>query len=184
MPVVLHIITGPARDLFTLNDPETEVPLAPALTFELFNEIQPVLAGDFVFGGVFDRFPELIVALGEYEVSWLPYYTWRMSQLETDFLPLIGYEMPKLSAIDYLLGRVYYGLVDDPLVELVTSQFGSRAKLMWGSDFPHVRSTFPRTHEILEDTLGGLPNELQQEIAGRTAAELFHIALPTTPHVV
>jgi predicted TIM-barrel fold metal-dependent hydrolase len=178
VPVVLHIITGQVRDLFTLTDHETEVPCAPALTVELFNEAQPILAGDFILGGILDRFPQLNVALGEYEVSWLPYFAFRLEQMEKDFLPVLGFNSVPSSAIDLLLDRVYYGLVDDPLVKIVTDQYGERAKLMWGSDFPHVRSTFPNTHEILGSMLGDLPKAHQQQITALNAAELFGIDVP------
>ena len=71
MPVMLHIVTGQVRDLYTLQTP-AERELIPRLSLELFQEGGLVLANEFIFGGVLDRFPKLQLILGEFEISWLP----------------------------------------------------------------------------------------------------------------
>ena len=45
---------------------------------------------------------------------------------------------------------------------------------MWGSDYPHGESTFPRSREIVEHILEGVPEEEKAKIAGRNTARLFH----------
>lgn len=47
--------------------------------------------------------------------------------------------------------------------------------LMWGSDFPHIESTFPRTREILGEILEGVPEGEQQRIVGGNAALLYRL---------
>ena len=51
MPVMLHIVTGQVRDLYTLQTP-AERELIPRLSLELFQEGGLVLANEFIFGGV------------------------------------------------------------------------------------------------------------------------------------
>ena len=46
--------------------------------------------------------------------------------------------------------------------------------LMWGSDYPHAESTWPRSQEILEHILRGVPEDEAEKIAGGNAAELYH----------
>ena len=44
---------------------------------------------------------------------------------------------------------------------------------MWGSDYPHAESTFPKSREILESILEGVPLEEKAPIVGATAAQLY-----------
>ena len=46
--------------------------------------------------------------------------------------------------------------------------------LLWGSDYPHAESTFPRSRAIVERILEGVPNEEQALIAGGNTARLYH----------
>ena len=39
-------------------------------------------------------------------------------------------------------------------------------RLMWGSDYPHSESTFPRSREVLSEILEGVPMEEQASIVG------------------
>ena len=45
--------------------------------------------------------------------------------------------------------------------------------LLWGSDYPHAESTFPRSREILGQILEGVPEEEQAKIAGKNTAKLY-----------
>ena len=69
-PVTLHILTG--RVLSPLTQTDTQTPLErganPHRMLELFGEIQTVLANDFIFGGILDRFPQLNVVSSEFEL--------------------------------------------------------------------------------------------------------------------
>ena len=47
--------------------------------------------------------------------------------------------------------------------------------LMWGSDYPHAESTFPRSREILETILEGVPEEEKAKIVGGNVARLYNI---------
>jgi predicted TIM-barrel fold metal-dependent hydrolase len=46
--------------------------------------------------------------------------------------------------------------------------------LLWGSDYPHAESTFPKSREIVERLLKGVPAEEQAMIAGGNAARVYH----------
>ena len=46
--------------------------------------------------------------------------------------------------------------------------------MMWGSDYPHSESTFPKSREILAHILAGVPEDEQAKIVGEDAARLYH----------
>jgi Amidohydrolase len=45
--------------------------------------------------------------------------------------------------------------------------------LVWGSDYPHTESTFPRSRTILERILEGVPREEPRQITRQNAARLY-----------
>ena len=75
VPITLHILTGRVLDALILartgQTPE-ETAANPGLWIDLFVEIQTVLANDFIYGGILDRFPNLKILCSEFEVSWIP----------------------------------------------------------------------------------------------------------------
>src|SRR5262245_11877237 len=48
--------------------------------------------------------------------------------------------------------------------------------LLWGSDYPHAESTFPRSRAIVDRILQGVPEAEQAQIAGGNTARLYHFA--------
>ena len=49
--------------------------------------------------------------------------------------------------------------------------------MMFGSDYPHVEGTWPRTYDWVRATLGGIPEDEQRLILGANAARLYDFDL-------
>jgi predicted TIM-barrel fold metal-dependent hydrolase len=45
--------------------------------------------------------------------------------------------------------------------------------MMWGSDYPHSESTFPRSRQTLAGILAGVPEDEQAKIAGGNTARVY-----------
>src|SRR5262249_36539889 len=45
--------------------------------------------------------------------------------------------------------------------------------MMWGSDYPHRESTFPRSRKILAEILGGVPDDEQAKTVGGNPARVY-----------
>src|SRR5215475_9755259 len=45
--------------------------------------------------------------------------------------------------------------------------------LLWGSDYPHVEATFPRSHQIIEEVLKDCTEEEKAKIAGGNAVRIY-----------
>jgi predicted TIM-barrel fold metal-dependent hydrolase len=50
-------------------------------------------------------------------------------------------------------------------------------QLMWGSDYPHTESTYPRSQAVLEKILAGVSEEERQKITSSNVARLYQIDL-------
>jgi predicted TIM-barrel fold metal-dependent hydrolase len=50
--------------------------------------------------------------------------------------------------------------------------------LMWGSDYPHTESTFPRSRQILGEILRGLDDDDIRRVTASNAARLYSFDLP------
>ena len=46
--------------------------------------------------------------------------------------------------------------------------------LLWGSDYPHRESTFPKSRQVLEDILADCTEEEKAKIAGGNTARIYH----------
>jgi len=49
--------------------------------------------------------------------------------------------------------------------------------LLWGNDFPHSESTWPRSREFLATRLAGVPEEEVCKLTCDNAARIFHFSL-------
>ena len=174
-PITLHILTGRKLDPIASAHFQTaeEAGDNPALWVDLLNEIQLVLANDFIFGGILDRFPQLKVICSEFEVSWVPGFMARLDQTE-DVAPRLKIPTLKMKASDYMRERIWHGFIDDTAAGFAIPYVGT-SRVLWGSDFPHIRSMGLDAESTVYKLIADLsPNE-QQMVVGGNAAEVFRV---------
>jgi predicted TIM-barrel fold metal-dependent hydrolase len=128
-----------------------------------------------IYAGVFERYPELRVGAIEFEVSWAPYFLARLDNVYTE--RAVGRKLARFKGdmlpSDFFRRNVFISFQEDDLGIRLRSVIGVE-NLMWGSDYPHAESTFPRSREIVERILKDVPDEEQAMIAGANAARLYH----------
>jgi len=177
-PITLHILTGRVLAPLILVDTQTpqERGENPRGMLELFGEIQGVLANDFIFGGILDRFPKLNVVCSEFEVSWIPHFMWNIDQLQdpSGFGPRMRLPELKMKASDYMKTRIYHGLIDDAYGPSMLPLIGAD-RVLWGSDFPHIRSIGLEAQEHVSELFKGLPKQDQEKVLGENAAKVFKL---------
>ena len=128
---------------------------------------------DMIFSGVFDRHPRLRVAIVEFELSWAPYvlanadYTYRERHAEAAYRFKDG-RRPS----DFFRTNVALSFQEDAIGIRLRDVIGVDT-MMWGSDYPHSESTFPRSRQILDEILAGVPAEDRAKIVGENAARLY-----------
>jgi predicted TIM-barrel fold metal-dependent hydrolase len=128
---------------------------------------------DMIFSGVFERHPRLVVAVVEFELSWAPYlldsmdYTYRERQEEAIYRFKDG-----LRPRDFFHRNVVLSFQEDAIGIRLRDVIGVD-NLMWGSDYPHSESTFPRSRKILAEILAGVPEDEQARIVGGNTARVY-----------
>ena len=128
-----------------------------------------------IWSGVFERYPRLKVGVVEFEISWAPYFMNRMddryqakavgihgSRFKGDALPS-----------DFFRSNVFIGFQEEDLGIQLRHHIGVE-NLLWGSDYPHAESTFPKSREILERIFEGVPEDEKAKIVGENTAKLYH----------
>jgi predicted TIM-barrel fold metal-dependent hydrolase len=139
---------------------------------------------DMIFSGVFERHPALTLAIVEFELSWAPNilaamdYTYRERHGEAVYRFKAG-----MRPSDFFHRNVVLSFQEDAIGIRLRDVIGVD-NMMWGSDYPHSESTFPRSRQILEDILAGVPDDEGAKIAGANTARVyrFDVARLTREH--
>ena len=129
-----------------------------------------------IFSGVFERYPDLRVGSIEMELSWVPHFLDRLDYNYTQRPPNGDTYMFKEDALpsDYFHRNVFLSFQEDGQ-GIRDRQIIGVDKLMWGSDYPHFESTFPRSREIIEEILADCSDEEKAKIAGGNAARVYNL---------
>ncbi len=126
-----------------------------------------------MFGGVFERYPELKIALIEFEIGWVPYYLEQMDRNYSDlrYTQEIAFKNDMIPS-DFWRSNVLINFMEDR-IGLMHRDIIGIDNLMWGSDYPHRESTWPRSREVLAEILQDVPAEEQTKFVYSNAAKLF-----------
>ncbi|MEE9149546.1 MAG: amidohydrolase family protein [Candidatus Tectomicrobia bacterium] len=175
MPVAMHIATcrpGPDQ-LHGFQNIDT---LSPAFLANTDHWVRMSL-GDMIFSGVFERYARLMVGTVEQELSWIPHfldridYTYTQRARRAYWHRFEGDMLPS----DFFRQNVFCSFQED--VQGIRDRYViGLENLMWGSDYPHQESTFPKSREILEKILADVPEDEKAKIASDNVSRLYHIA--------
>ena len=128
-----------------------------------------------IFAGVFERYPRLKVGAVEFEISWAPYFMNRMDDFYKD--RAVGVQgirfKDEMLPSDFVRRNVFLGFQEEDLGIQLRHHIGVE-NLLWGSDYPHAESTFPKSREILERIFEGCSEEDKAKIAGENTAKLYN----------
>jgi predicted TIM-barrel fold metal-dependent hydrolase len=137
-----------------------------------------------IFGGVFNRFPDLRVYFAETMAGWVGYCyeelddTYRRIRYwaERDY----GMDPRQEPPSDVLRAHCLWGFLRDPFGVRHRHEAGVRS-MMWGSDFPHYVTDWPNSRRILDEMFVGVPDEERYQITCANAVEFFHLETADAP---
>lgn len=174
--------------------PEVSAPGAFQITsMELMAISRVSLISRLVFGGVFERFPDLNLVITERPGAWL-----RTAADEMDSLYYGGSISSPLDYLprppsDYIRTNVFVGAsFHAPFEAQAAVRDGYAANVCWGSDYPHTEGTFqypetwndePVSRLAWRNTYSGLPHNAIAGMLGENAVRAYGLdrgALATT----
>ena len=131
--------------------------------------------GYMIFSGVFERYPKLQVGSVEMELSWVPHFLDRIDYTYTQRSQELSQEWRfKDGALpsDFFHSNVFLGFQEDALGIRDRDIIGVD-QLLWGGDYPHQESTFPRSCQIIEEILVDCTEEEKAKIAAGNSARIY-----------
>ena len=133
--------------------------------------------GSIIFGGVFERYPKLQVGSVEMELSWAPHFLDRMDYTYTQRTQetSAGWRF-KNGALpsDFFHSNVFLGFQEDALGIRDRDIIGVD-NLLWGGDYPHQESTFPRSLQIIEEILADCTEEEKTKIVAGNCVRVYNL---------
>ena len=173
MPLGLHAGTnrpGPGQEFATIES-------VSAGFFANIDHWVRVSLSHIIFSGVFERYPKLQMGSVEMELSWVPHFLDRIDYTYTQRPHRQGWSRfttEEMLPSDYFHRNVFVGFQEDALGIRLRDIIGVD-NLLWGSDYPHAESTFPRTQQILDEILVDCTEDEKAKIAGGNAIRIYHL---------
>ncbi len=135
------------------------------------------IMGTLIFGGVFERYPELKVVCVEADAGWVPHYLYRMDHAYKRHRNWLapGITLSKLPS-EYFSENIYTTFQDDWVAFKSANDMNWR-RLLWANDFPHSDSTWPWSQEMLAEQTKSLTSEQTRAILCENVADLYDIDL-------
>ena len=172
MPISMHVATG--RRLLSAQPDQESTQRVSEAAFYLQDHFIRKSIGEMIFSGVFERHPELRIGSVEHEVCWVPFFLFQADYCYTD-RPLRGdwhRFAPGVLPSDFFKRNCFLSFQEDAVGIRVRDVCGE-GTLMWGSDYPHTESTFPRSREITGKILADVPAAEQRAILRDNVARLY-----------
>jgi predicted TIM-barrel fold metal-dependent hydrolase len=172
MPLSLHTLTGRTK---TAQQDESDIGELYARMVIRTQEAQHSICS-MIFGGVFERFPELKIVSAENDIAWVPHLLERADKYYRRFKQGYG-TLLSLKPSEYFRRQVFATFIDDPLGLKIYSFLGAD-NFMWSTDYPHQAATWPHTMEVLARDFAPLPEADRRKIVRENCARVYGFSLP------
>jgi len=124
--------------------------------------------------GVATRHPKLQFVVAEFNAGWIAHWLDRADQgLLREY---------RFKSQDYtgerpheIWLRQFHATIEDDRPAILTRELIGVDNLMWGSDYPHVDSTWPCSQAVLDEIFVAVPAEARQKITYENVKKLYHL---------
>jgi len=129
-----------------------------------------------IFSGVFERYPKLKIVSVEHGAGWAAHfqeqldYSYTQRRQRLDWFRFKGDALPS----DFFKSNVFVSFQEDSLAIRMRDVIGIDT-LMWGSDYPHIETTYPRSLPILGEMLNDLSTADQHKVVVGNAARAYPV---------
>lgn len=169
LPICLHIGSG-SKLITSSKDAPGSIEHVLAGTNSM------VAAADWIFSGLFERYPSLQVALSEGGAGWVPYFRERARVLYERRGAITGARSDPNELFDQ---HMYVCAVSEAFAASALEAIGVD-NMLWESDYPHDESWWPLSRAKFEQQMADVPDELAIKVASRNARRVFKLPAPAT----
>jgi predicted TIM-barrel fold metal-dependent hydrolase len=164
MPLCLHFGSG--------GPPPTapDGPFTAAIALYGLNSLMTTV--ELLNSRIFEKFPDLKVALSEGGIGWMPYvlertdYTWERHRYYTG---MANARKPSEIFRDHIFGCFISDNAGLHNLDLIGED-----NVMFEGDYPHSDSNWPHARKMLEESLAELPDDVARKISEGNARKLFN----------
>jgi predicted TIM-barrel fold metal-dependent hydrolase len=174
MPLSFHILTTGADDMTggKFRGPKMNSFLG------IIRGCQDII-GTLIFGGVFERHPDLRVVCVEADAGWVPHWMYRADHAYDRHRNWLSADADLTRRpSEYFRENVYVTFQDD-LVAFRVTDLLNHERLMWANDHPHSDSTWPESQAVIAEHTRNLSPTVRDDILWRNCARLY--GLDATP---
>jgi predicted TIM-barrel fold metal-dependent hydrolase len=125
-----------------------------------------------VWGGVFERHPELKMVFAEQGADWVPDTT---RILDNMYLHMFRHEQKRLSLkpSEYWQRQCYVEAMFLSRREARMRERIGVGNMLWGSDYPHYEGSWPRSKELIASALRDVAEDERRAILSENAAAVY-----------
>jgi predicted TIM-barrel fold metal-dependent hydrolase len=132
-----------------------------------------------IWGGVFERHPELHFSLTEARAGWVPEHFEYLDEIWKSKWMGFARDLIPLPPSEYWKRQCFVGASSmTPKEGRDREQIGLE-NIMWGADFPHVEGTWPHSRKWLSRSLLEVPEAERRMILGENAARAYRVDAAT-----
>lgn len=127
-----------------------------------------------IFGGVFDRFPDLRFGTIESGAGWLAFVGEYMDGIYDNQHHWLKLELA-MKPSEYLDRNVYASFIRDP-EGIRNRHLPGGCNIMWSTDYPHSETTWPESRAVMDWQFAGLSEEEIRPIVRDNARRFYGLA--------
>jgi predicted TIM-barrel fold metal-dependent hydrolase len=170
--VVINMHIGSSSSMATAS---ADAP--PAVQITLSFNYALVSMCDYLFSGVFSRFPNLKAAYSEGQMGWIPFVLQRADDVWHEHRGWAGVadritEPPS----NYFFRNIYACFFRDSFGIEVIEKVGAD-NITFETDYPHTDTTWPHSKKVVEEMLDGVSDEIAYKLLRGNAIKMLSLDL-------
>lgn len=126
-----------------------------------------------IYSGLFDRYPELKMALVECGAGWVPHHLEHMNDHWWRNRVWTKSDL-KLLPAEYFYRNWYVSFIREFFAVQVRHFIGVD-NLMWANDYPHHRHDWPYSRRVIDESFMGVPEAEKHKIVCGNAVKLYQL---------
>ena len=177
LPLTMHIFVGTSFDGGMPAHWGTPGGTIKGYTLSFTTAVNSMI--DLICGGVLERFPKLKFVIAGHlmaeplgDLQRLDHATYRTPRFAVDYLTMKPSEYFR---------RNFIATFEDDRLGIITRHGIGVDNLMWGNDYPHHDSIWPRSRPILQEVMESVPDNEVQAMCFDTVTSLYNVDLDRLP---